>query len=120
MDETHMMLKTRLSEVLETLNLIILLYSFFLTIFGVMLHNSEVIVQTCIMYVVYIIFEYINYDIVVITSKGITCEKYGFVDWVDMYRIRRKERIFYIYTKKREKPYKIIIKFEILCMFKCC
>lgn len=110
MGETNVILKSRLSEVLETLNLIILLYAMFLVILGLILHNSEVILQTCIMFVVYIIFEYINYDIVRITDKGIICEKYGFLSWKDMYIVKKKERNIYVYTKKREKPYKFIMK----------
>ena len=110
MSDTNIILKSRLSEVLETLNLIILLYTFFLVVLGIVLHNSEVILQTCIMFVVYVIFEYINYDIVRITNKGINCEKYGFLAWKDMYIVKRKDRIILIYTKKRHKPYKFIMK----------
>lgn len=110
MNEPNLVLKSRLSEVLETLNLIILLYAIFLVVLGLVLHNSEVILQTCIMFVVYIIFEYVNYDIVKITSKGISCEKYGFLSWKDMYIVKRKDRIIYIYSKKFKKPYKLIMK----------
>lgn len=110
MSETNIILKSRISEVLETLNLIILLYTIFLVGLGLFLHNSEVILQTCIMFVVYIIFEYINYDVVRITNKGISCEKYGFLEWQLMYVVRKKDRTIYIYTKKRSKPYKLIMK----------
>ena len=110
MSETNIILKSRLSEVLETLNLIILLYTLFLVVLGIILHNSEVILQTCIMFVVYIIFEYINYDIIRITNKGIHCEKYGFLPWQDMYIVKKKDRIIFIYSKKRQKPYKFIMK----------
>ena len=57
MNEPNLVLKARLLEILETLNLIILLYSVFLIILGIIMHNSEIILQTCIMFVVYIIFE---------------------------------------------------------------
>lgn len=110
MNETNITLKSRLSEILETLNLIILLYTIFLVILGIAMHNSEVILQTCIMVVVYIIFEYINYDLVRISNKGIHCEKYGFLSWQDMYIVKRKERTILIYSKKRNKPYKLIMK----------
>ena len=60
MDNTNMSLKTRLSEVLETLTLIILLYAIFLAILGIIIKNTELIIQTCIMFVVYVIFEYLN------------------------------------------------------------
>lgn len=109
MDATNMILKTRLSEVLRTLNLIILLYAAFLVVLGLFIHNSEVIVETCIMFVVYVIFEYLNYDTTTVTSKGIKSGKYGFIKWKDVYRIQRKERIIYIYTKEKEKPYRIIV-----------
>ena len=110
MSETNVILKSRLSEVLETLNIIILVYTIFLVILGISLHNSEVILQTCIMFVVYIIFEYINYDIVRITNKGIHCEKYGFLPWQDLYIVKKKDRTIFIYSKKRQKPYKFIMK----------
>ncbi len=110
MNEPNVVLKSRLSEVLQTLNLIILLYSVFLAVLGIAIHNSEVILQTCIMFVVYIIFEYINYDVVKITAKGIYCEKYRFLAWQDMYIVKRKDRIITIYSKTRQKPYKFIFK----------
>lgn len=110
MEETNVVLKSRLSEFLETLNLIILLYAVFLIILGIKIHNSEVILQTCIMVVVYFIFEYINYDLIRITDKGIICQKYGFLPWKDMYIVKKKERTIFIYTKKRKKPYKLIMK----------
>ena len=110
MNEPNVILKSRLSEVLETLNLIILLYAMFLVVLGVIIHNSEVILQTCIMFVVYIIFEYINYDVIKITNKGIYCEKYKFLAWQDMYVVKKKNRIITIYTKNRKKPYKFIVK----------
>ena len=110
MSDTNIILKSKISEILETLNLIILLYTIFLIVLGIILHNSEVILQTCIMFVVYVIFEYINYDIVRITNKGINCEKYGFLAWKDMYIIKRKNRTIFVYTKKVPKPYKFIMK----------
>lgn len=110
MSEPNIILKSRISELLETLNYIILIYTLFLVVLGLILHNSEVILQTCIMFVVYIIFEYINFDIIRITQKGISCEKYGFLAWQDMYVIKRKDGRFLIYSKKRKKPYKFIMK----------
>ena len=110
MSETNIVLKSRLSEVLETLNLIILLYAIFLIVLGIGIKNSETVLQSCIMFVVYIIFGYMNYDIVKITEKGITCEKYSFLAWQDMYVVKRKDRIIVIYSKKRQKPYKFLFK----------
>ena len=109
MDTTNMVLKTKLSEVLETLNLIILIYSIFLAILGIKFHNSELIIQTCIMFVVYVIFEFLNYDITYVTDKGVKSGKFKKIFWADVYRIQKNERTIYIYTKEREKPYKIII-----------
>ena len=109
MNEPNLVLKARLLEILETLNLIILLYSVFLIILGIIMHNSEIILQTCIMFVVYIIFEYINYDTIKITNKGIYCQKYKFLAWEDMYIVKRNSRIILIYSKNRQKPYKFII-----------
>lgn len=110
MNNTIIILKSRISEFLESLNIVILLYSIFLTGVGLYLHSSEVILQTCIMLVVYIIFEYINNDIIRITNKGINCEKYGFLNWKDMYVVRKKKRSIIIFTKTRSQPYKFIIK----------
>ena len=110
MDEVNINLKSRLSEILDTLNLIIFIYSLFLIILGISLHNSEVVIQACIMIVVYIIFQYINYDLIIIMDKGIRCEKYGFIYWEDMYITKRNGRTIYIYSKNKNKPYKFIIK----------
>ena len=110
MSEPIVILKSKLSESLETLNLILLIYSIFLTILGVTIHNSEILLQTCIMFVVYAIFEYINYDVIKITNKGIYCEKYKFLAWKDMYVVKRKDRIITIYAKTRKKPYKFVVK----------
>lgn len=109
-DDTNMVLKTKLSEVLETLNYIILGYTIFLTMLGIATHNSELIVQTGIMFVTYIIFEYINYDYTNISPKGISSQKFGFINWKDISKIKRKDRIFLVYVKEQEKPYKIIVK----------
>ncbi len=113
MDTTNLMLKTRVSEALETVSLIILLYAIFLAFLGLILHNSEVIIQTCIMFVVYAIFEYINYDITYVSSRGIKCGKFKNISWKDIYRIEKKERVVLVYTKEVEKPYKIVLsKYE--------
>ena len=109
MDNTNMSLKTRLSEVLETLTLIILLYAIFLAILGIIIKNTELIIQTCIMFVVYVIFEYLNYDTTNITNKGIKSKKLGFLEWKDIYRTEKKNNVIFIYTKENEKPYKITI-----------
>lgn len=110
MDEVNINLKSRLSEILDTLNLILLIYSLFLMLLGIKLHNSEVIVQACIMIVVYIIFQYINYDTIIIMDKGVRCEKYGFISWEDMYITKRNGRTIYVYSKSKSKPYKFVIK----------
>ena len=58
MSNTNMSMKTKLSDVLEILNLIILLYAIFLLILGIIISNTELIIQTCIMFVVYVVFKY--------------------------------------------------------------
>ena len=109
MDNTNMSLKTRLSEVLGTLTLIILLYAIFLAILGIIISNTELIIQTCIMFVVYVIFEYLNHDITQITNKSIKNKKIGSLEWKDIYRVEKKKNVISFYTKSNEKPYKIYI-----------
>lgn len=109
MDNTNMSLKTRLSEVLGTLTLIILLYAIFLAILGIIISNTELIIQTCIMFVVYVIFEYLNHDVTQITNKGIKNKKIGSLEWKDIYRVEKKKNVISFYTKSNEKPYKIYI-----------
>lgn len=109
MSNTNMSMKTKLSDVLEILNLIILLYAIFLLILGIIISNTELIIQTCIMFVVYVVFEYLNYDVTHITNKGINNKKYGFLEWKKIYRAEKKKNIIYLYTKEIEKPYKITI-----------
>ncbi len=109
MDNTNMSIKTKLSEALEILNLIIILYAIFLAILGIIISNTELIIQTCIMFVVYFIFDYLNYDVTHITSKGISNKKYGYIEWKKIYRAEKKKNVIYFYTKENEKPYKITI-----------
>lgn len=109
-DDTNMVLKTKLSGILEILNYIIFGYAIFLTILGVATHNSELIVQTGIMFVTYIIFEYINYDYTNISPKGISSQRFGFISFKDISKIKRNDRIFLIYIMEQNKPYKIIVK----------
>lgn len=109
MDNTNMSIKTKLSEVLEILNLIIILYAIFLAVLGIIISNTELIIQTCIMFVVYFVFEYLNYDITHITSKGISNKKYGYIEWKKIYRVEKEKNVIYFYTKENEKPYKITI-----------
>ena len=110
MNDTNIHLKFKASQFLEAVNYIILGYALFLLVVGIKLHNSELIVQTCIMIVVYIIFDYINCDMLQITNKGIKCEKYGFLVWQDMYIVKKKHKTIMIYTKVRKKPYVFVIK----------
>ena len=110
MSEPIVILKSKLSESLETLNLILLIYSIFLTILGVTIHNSEILLQTCIMFVVYAIFEYINYDVIKITTNGIYCEKYKFLAWKDINSANKKDRIIIVCSKDRKKSYKFIVR----------
>ena len=109
MSNTNMSMKTKLSDVLEILNLIILLYAIFLLILGIIISNTELIIQTCIMFVVYFVFEYFNYDVTHITNKGISNKRFGFLEWKRIYRVEKKKNIIYLYTKEVEKPYKITI-----------
>ena len=109
MSETNMILNTKLSEKLYILNFVVLIYSIFLLILGLVLHNSELIVQTCIMFVIYVVFENINYDIMNVSKSGFKCEKYGFVNWDDLKKIERKDKVFILYSKTLEKPYKIFV-----------
>lgn len=106
--EKNITIRARLYETLATVNLILLIYTIFLTILGLIIRNTEVIIQSCIMYVVYFVFEYINYDSIIITNKGIKCQKYDFIPWDNLYRLEYNKNIIYIYSKDREKPFKII------------
>ena len=109
MNNANMSMKTKLSDILEILNIIILLYAIFLLILGIIISNTELIIQTCIMFVVYVVFEYFNYDVTHITNKGISNKKYGFLEWKRIYRVEKKKNIIYLYTKEIKKPYKITV-----------
>ena len=109
MNNANMSMKTKLSDILGILNIIILLYAIFLLILGIIISNTELIIQTCIMFVVYVVFEYFNYDVTHITNKGISNKKYGFLEWKRIYRVEKKKNIIYLYTKEIKKPYKITV-----------
>lgn len=108
-DETNLHLKTRLSEVLAVLDLIIIIYGIFIAILGIVISNTEAIIEACIIAVVYIIFEYLNSDVTKINSKGIKNSKYGYIDWKKIYRVQRKDNLILLYTKEKKKPYKIFV-----------
>ena len=109
MSETSISLKTQWSEVLDTLNLILLCFGIFTTIISILIYNPELTIESCIIFVVYIIFAYINRDSTKISANGITSRKYGLIKWDNFKKIIKKNNIFYIYFDKSKNPYKFII-----------
>ena len=109
MNEVDISLKTKWSEVLDTLNLIIVCVGIYLAIFGIIISNSELIIQSCIIYIVYTIFVYINIDVLSISNTGIYSKRYGFMEWKEFGKVDKKKNIFYIYGKNNKKLYKFIV-----------
>ncbi len=108
MNTDNIVLKIKLSEKLNILNVIIIGYTLFLLILGAKTSNSELIIQTCIMGIICILFEHLNEDFLYIEKEGIKSKKFKNILWEDIDKVKRKNKYIFIYTKS--KLYKIKIR----------
>jgi hypothetical protein len=109
MEEKNIVIKSKLSERFETINIIIFFFALFLTVVGIVIHNSEVIIQSCIMYVAVVVISFLNKDCLEIFDKGINSKKYGLIKWDDFKTIKKNGRVLLMFTRIKKNPLKIII-----------
>ena len=98
--EEEIVLKIKKSTVLDILNLILKIYTVFLFFLALIIQSSETIVQTGIMIVVIVIFEFINDGEVVLSNKGVSVSSFGFTNWRNIERFDINKYIIAIKVKE--------------------
>ena len=106
--EEDIVLKVKKSGVLDIVNLILKLYTLFLFFFALIIQSDETVIQTGLMLVVIIVFEFLNDGEVQITSKGVRTPVYGFTRWRDLDRFDIYKTTIVI-KPKEERAKKIVI-----------
>ena len=84
--EEEIILKVKKSGILDILNLILKIYAVFLFFLALVIQSSETIIQTGIMIVAIMIFEFINDGEIVLSDKGVNIANIGFTKWRDIER----------------------------------
>lgn len=84
--EEEIVLKIKKSTVLDILNLILKIYTVFLFFLALIIQSSETIIQTGIMIVVIVIFDFINDGEIILSNKGINVSSLGFTNWRNIER----------------------------------
>lgn len=84
--EEEIVLKIKKSTVLDILNLILKIYTVFLFFLALIIQSSETIIQTGIMIVVIVIFDFINDGEIILSNKGINVSSLGFTNWRNVER----------------------------------
>lgn len=84
--EEEIILKIKKSTVLDILNLILKIYTVFLFFLALIIQSSETIIQTGIMIVVIVIFDFINDGEIILSNKGINVSSLGFTNWRNIER----------------------------------
>lgn len=100
-------LKIKEQESLEILKLIFFIYLIFLFFFALIIKYQESVLQAFIILVFVFVVDALNSREMIVTEKGITTKKSGFIKYSKMYRIELKKRMLYIYTRDRKTPYRI-------------
>ena len=106
--EEDIILKVKKSGVLDIVNLILKLYTLFLFFFALIIQSDETVIQTGLMLVVIIVFEFLNDGEVQITTKGVRTPVYGFTRWRDLDRFDIYKTTIVI-KPKEERTKKIVI-----------
>ena len=109
--EEDIVLKVKKSGVLDIVNLILKLYTLFLFFFALIIQSDETVIQTGLMLVVIIVFEFLNDGEVQITSKGVRTPVYGFTRWRDLDRFDIYKTTIVI-KPKEERAKKIVINLK--------
>ena len=84
--EEEIILKVKKSGILDVLNIILKIYAVFLFFLSLIIQSSETIIQTGIMIVAIMIFEFINDGEIVLSDKGVNIANIGFTKWRDIER----------------------------------
>lgn len=96
---------------LDIVNLILKMYTIFLFFFALIIQSDETVIQCGFIVVAVIVFEFINDGEIVLSSKGINIDKFGFVRWRNMDRFDIKSYTI-ILKVKGERTTKIAISMK--------
>ena len=96
-------LKIKKSAVLEVVEIIIILYAIFLFFLGIIIKNTEVVLEVMIMFVVAIIFNYLNTDFLIVKKEEIKTRKYGTILYEQIEKIKIEKYIIEIKLKNVNK-----------------
>ncbi len=97
-------LKTKKSELLTVVNLILRCFTIIVFFIGIIPSSTaETVVQTCLMVAAIVIFEYLNSDTFTISDKGVNSEQFGFIKWNDLEILKIDRKFIYLkpYHKKQ-------------------
>ena len=97
--EEEIVLKIKKSTVLDILNLILKIYTVFLFFLALIIQSSETIIQTGIMIVVIVVFDFINDGEIILSNKGINVSSLGFTNWRNVERFDINKYIISIKIK---------------------
>lgn len=109
--EEEIVLKIKKSTVLDILNLILKIYTVFLFFLALIIQSSETIIQTGIMIVVIVIFDFINDGEIILSNKGINVSSLGFTNWRNVERFDINKYIVSVKVKdERTKKVQISLR----------
>ena len=109
--EEEIVLKIKKSTVLDILNLILKIYTVFLFFLALIIQSSETIIQTGIMIVVIVIFDFINDGEIILSNKGINVSSLGFTNWRNIERFDINKHIVSVKIKdERTKKVQISLR----------
>lgn len=109
--EEEIVLKIKKSTVLDIVNLILKIYTVFLFFLALIIQSSETIIQTGIMIVVIVIFDFINDGEIILSNKGINVSSLGFTNWRNVERFDINKYIVSVKVKdERTKKVQISLR----------
>ena len=109
--EEEIVLKIKKSTVLDILNLILKIYTVFLFLLALIIQSSETIIQTGIMIVVIVVFDFINDGEIILSNKGINVSSLGFTNWRNIERFDINKHIVSVKIKdERTKKVQISLR----------
>lgn len=107
--DDDVILKIKEQESLEILKFVFLAYLIFLFFFALIIKYQESVLQAFIILVFVVVVDAINSGEMVVTEKGITTKRTGFIKYSKIYRLELKKRVLYVYTRDRKTPCKITV-----------
>lgn len=102
-----MYLKIKKSLALEVVQIIILIYAIFLFFLGIIIKNTELVIEVIIMISVVIIFNYLNKDTLIVKQEGIEIKKCYNIKYKEIEKVNMKRYMLEIRLKNSNKIKKI-------------